>query len=50
MNQQLVVRKTYSFIEETNSVAGRADDGGPLRKAAVCAVVTNPCAGRGYET
>ena len=26
MNQQLVVRKTYSFIEETNSVGGRADE------------------------
>jgi hypothetical protein len=48
VNQQLVVRKIYSFIEETHSAAGRGDDGGALRKVTVCAVVNNPCAGRGY--
>ncbi|GCD91195.1 amino acid synthesis family protein [Nocardioides sp. LS1] len=48
MNRQLVVRKTLSFIEETHSAAGRGDDGGPLKKVAVCAVVANPCAGQGY--
>jgi hypothetical protein len=45
---KLVVRKTYSFIEETNTVAGCADDGSALRKVAVCAVVSNPFAGKGY--
>jgi hypothetical protein len=48
VSQQLVVRSTYSFIEETALVAGRSDEGGPLRKVAVCAVVNNPCAGSGY--
>jgi hypothetical protein len=48
VNQQLVVRKAFSFIEETHSAAGRGDDGGPLKKVAVCAVVANPCAGQGY--
>ncbi|MFG2884610.1 amino acid synthesis family protein [Streptomyces sp. NPDC048297] len=44
----LVVRKTFAQIEEIRSVAGESDDGGPLRKVAVCAVVKNPFAGRGY--
>ncbi|MFF5979467.1 amino acid synthesis family protein [Streptomyces olindensis] len=44
----LVVRKTFAQIEETRLVAGRTDDQGPLRKVAVCAVVKNPYAGRGY--
>ncbi|WP_409186594.1 amino acid synthesis family protein [Amycolatopsis sp. VS8301801F10] len=44
----LVIRKVVSQIEETRSAAGRGDDGGPLRKVAVCAVVANPFAGRGY--
>ncbi|WP_326834753.1 amino acid synthesis family protein [Amycolatopsis rhabdoformis] len=44
----LVVRKTFDQVEEIRRVAGRADDRGPLRKVAVCAVVTNPLAGRGY--
>lgn len=44
----LVIRKVVSQVEETRSVAGRNDDEGPLRKVAVCAVVSNPLAGRGY--
>jgi hypothetical protein len=48
VNQQLVVRKTFSFVEETRSAAGRGDEGGTLKKVAVCAVVRNPHAGRGY--
>jgi hypothetical protein len=48
VTRPLIVRKTYSFVEETEFVAGRTDAGGPLRKVAVCAVVNNPCAGAGY--
>lgn len=44
----LVIRKMWSQIEETRLVVGVADDQGPLRKVAVCAVVTNPYAGKGY--
>jgi len=44
----LVVRKIISQVEETRLVAGRDDDGGILRKVAVCAVVANPFAGHGY--
>ena len=44
----LLIRKVVSQIEETRSVSGRADEGGPLRKVAVCAVVANPFAGQGY--
>ena len=44
----LVIRKTYTHVEETRVVAGKADDGGALRKVAVCAVVSNPFAGRGF--
>jgi hypothetical protein len=44
----LAVRRTFSQIEEIRSVAGRSDADGPLRKVAVCAVVTNPFADRGY--
>src|SRR5262245_59534236 len=44
----LVIRKVVSQVEETRSVAGRNDDGGPLRKVAVCAIVSNPYAGQGY--
>ncbi|KIQ08023.1 amino acid synthesis family protein [Rhodococcus sp. MEB064] len=44
----LVVRKFVSHVEEIRSVAGRADDGGPVKKVAVCAVVRNPFAGLGY--
>lgn len=42
------IRKIVSQVEEIRSVAGRADADGPLRKVAVCAVVRNPLAGRGF--
>lgn len=44
----LTVRKVFSQIEEIRSAAGARDDGPPLRKVAVCAVVTNPFAGKGF--
>jgi hypothetical protein len=43
-----VVRKVHAQIEVVHEVAGRSDAGGPLRKVAVCAVIANPYAGRGY--
>lgn len=48
MSAQLTVRKTWAQVEEVRSCAGATDDHGPLRKVAVCAVVTNPLAGKGY--
>ncbi|QBE48070.1 amino acid synthesis family protein [Leucobacter triazinivorans] len=42
------IRKTFSQIEEVRTSAGTTDSGGPLRKVAVCAVIRNPYAGRGY--
>lgn len=42
------IRKLWSQVEEIRTSAGRGDDGGPLRKVAVCAVVANPLAGQGY--
>ena len=45
---RLTVRKIIAHIEEIQSVAGQSDDGGPLRKVAVCAVVSNPYAGKGF--
>lgn len=44
----LKLRKIVAHVEEIGSVAGRSDDGGVLKKVAVCAVVSNPFAGRGY--
>jgi Amino acid synthesis len=44
----MTVRSWTTHIEEVHEAAGRGDDGGPLVKAAVCAVVANPFAGR-YE-
>ncbi len=44
----LTIRKVFSQIEEIRLAAGAHDDGPPLRKVAVCAVVTNPYAGQGY--
>lgn len=44
----LVVRKIWSQIDQTETAAGRRDDGGPLRKVAVCAVVGNPYAAAGF--
>lgn len=42
------MRKLFSQVEEVRSSVGRSDDGGPLRRVAVCAVLKNPYAGRGY--
>lgn len=42
------LRKTFAQVEEVHSSAGRSDDLGPLRRVAVCAVIKNPYAGRGY--
>lgn len=44
----LTIRKVFSQIEETHLVSGAHDDGPPLRKVAVCAVLKNPYAGQGY--
>ncbi|MGH3262138.1 MAG: amino acid synthesis family protein, partial [Trebonia sp.] len=44
----LVVRKIWSQVDQTETVVGRRDDGGPLRKVAVCAVVENPYAAAGF--
>ena len=44
----LTIRKVFSQIEEVRLAAGAHADGPPLRKVAVCAVVTNPYAGQGY--
>lgn len=45
---ELSVRKTFVQIEEVRSSAGIQDEGGPLRRVAVAAVITNPYAGQGY--
>lgn len=45
---QLTVRKLYSQVEVVHAVAGRSDDRGPLRRVAVCAVIANPYAGKGF--
>lgn len=49
MEQQpgLIIRKTFAVVDETRLVADRSD-GVPLRKVAVCAVVKNPLAGKGF--
>jgi hypothetical protein len=41
------IRKIFSQVEEIRTSAGR-EDGTPLRKVAVCAVIKNPYAGLGY--
>jgi hypothetical protein len=46
--EALTVRKVFSQIEEIRLVAGAHDDGPPLRKVAVCAVVKNPYADKGF--
>ncbi|WP_062214067.1 amino acid synthesis family protein [Streptomyces sp. NBRC 109706] len=46
-DSSLQVRKTFAQIEEIRSSAG-SSDGTPLRKVAVCAVIRNPYAGRGF--
>jgi hypothetical protein len=42
------LRKLFAQVEEIHSSAGRSDELGPLRRVAVCAVLKNPYAGRGY--
>jgi len=44
----LQIRKVWSQIDETHTVAGAHDERGPLRRVAVCAVIKNPYAGQGY--
>lgn len=44
------LRKLFSQVEEIRSSAGEPDGQGPLRRVALCAVLTNPYAGRGYVT
>lgn len=44
----LAVRKIVAHVEEIRTAAGRDDSEGPVRKAAVCAVVSNPYAGKGF--
>jgi hypothetical protein len=44
----LRIRKTWSVVEETRLVVGADDSLGPLRKVAVCAVISNPYAGQGF--
>ncbi len=48
MGVELVVRKTWTQVEEIRRCAGEEDSGGPLRKVAACAVIVNPLAGRGF--
>lgn len=45
---EVAIRKIFSQVEEVRSSAGRTDEGGPLRRVAVCAVLKNPYAGAGY--
>jgi len=42
------LRKTFAQIEQVHASAGTSDDGPPLRRVAVAAVIRNPYAGRGY--
>lgn len=44
----LEIRKLFSQVDETRSAASRSDDGGPLRKVVVAAVVKNPFANQGF--
>lgn len=44
----LEIRKFLSQVDETHTAASHSDDGGPLRKVVVAAVVSNPYAGQGY--
>lgn len=41
------IRRIVTVVDELRLAAGRSD-GTPLRKAAACAVITNPFAGHGY--
>ena len=42
------VRKIVTVVEEVHTEGGRADGGGPLKKAAVAVVFKNPYAGKPY--
>ena len=42
------IRSLWSFVHTTTPTAVGDDDGGPLTKVAVAAIVANPFAGRGY--
>jgi hypothetical protein len=43
------VRRWVTIVQEVNEEQGRGDDGPPLVKVAVCAVVANPFAGQFVE-
>lgn len=45
----LELRKVLVLMEETLTEGGRSDDGPALRKAAACAAVRNPYAGRPFS-
>lgn len=45
---ELEIRKIRVEAEEIRHQVGRSDDGGPLKRVAAAAVVTNPFAGQGY--
>lgn len=45
----LEIRKVVTVVEEVRSEGGRADGGGPLRKAACAVVIANPYAGREWS-
>jgi hypothetical protein len=45
---ELVVRKTWTQVEEIRRCGGEEDPSGPLRKVAACAVIVNPLAGQGF--
>ncbi|MGC5626934.1 amino acid synthesis family protein [Georgenia sp. Z1344] len=44
----LEIRKLFSQVDVTYTAAGATDDGEPLRKVVVAAVVANPYAGKGF--
>lgn len=44
----LEIRKLFSQVDETYAAASHSDEGGPLRKVVVAAVVANPYANQGY--
>lgn len=44
----LMIKAIWSQVLELDTALGVSDGGGSLRKAAACAVVQNPFAGRGY--
>jgi hypothetical protein len=42
-------RRWLTIVDETHEQMGRSDEGAPLRKVAVCAVLANPFVGRYQE-